>query len=203
MSEFWNHRYQSEIFAYGTDPNVFFKEHIDQLSPGKLLLPAEGEGRNAVYAAGLGWEVAAFDISEEGRRKAMKLAGINQVEIDYHVSDWQNVSYPMEAFDALALIFVHLPSGQRFLFHEKMQKYLKPGGIIIVEAFSKNHLAYNQVNEKAGGPRDVDMLYSVDEIKADFRTYDFLLAEEKIVTLAEGEFHRGPSSVIRFVGRKV
>ena len=203
MSEFWNNRYQSEIYAYGTDPNEFFKEQIGQLSPGKLLFPAEGEGRNAVYAAGLGWEVSAFDISEEGRRKALKLARVNQVEIDYQVSDWQNVLYPEEAFDALVMIFVHLPSAQRYLFHEKMQQYLKPGGIIILEAFSKNHLAFNQVNENAGGPRDIDMLYSLEEIKADFRTFDLLVAEEKIVTLAEGQFHRGTSSVIRFVGRKV
>ena len=139
-------------------PNEFFKKQIGQLSPGKLLFPAEGEGRNAVYAAGLGWEVSAFDISEEGRRKALKLARIHQVAIDYRMSDWQNVSYPEEAFDALAFIFVHLPSAQRYLFHEKMQKYLKPGGILIMEAFSKNHLVYNQVNEKAGGPRAVDLL---------------------------------------------
>lgn len=46
--------------AYGTEPNAFFKAQLDQLTPGRLLLPAEGEGRNAVYAAKKGWEVAAF-----------------------------------------------------------------------------------------------------------------------------------------------
>ena len=61
MKEFWNERYSQEAYAYGTEPNAFFKSRIDQLSPGKLLLPAEGEGRNAVYAATKGFEVSAYD----------------------------------------------------------------------------------------------------------------------------------------------
>jgi hypothetical protein len=61
MIDFWNARYSAAEYAYGTEPNAFFKAQLDQLTPGRLLLPAEGEGRNAVYAAKKGWEVAAFE----------------------------------------------------------------------------------------------------------------------------------------------
>ena len=74
MKEFWEIRYAEKQYAYGENPNVYFKEQLDKLKPGKILLPAEGEGRNAVYAAKQGWEVMAFDLSSEGKNKAEKLA---------------------------------------------------------------------------------------------------------------------------------
>jgi hypothetical protein len=46
------------------------------------------------------------------------------------------------------------------------------------------------------------MLFSMEEIKADFDHYDILELEETIVELKEGLFHNGAGSVIRFVGQK-
>ena len=74
MKQFWDERYGDDEYAYGTKPNTWFAEQLARMAQGRLLLPAEGEGRNAVYAAKLGWEVTAFDISAAGRDKAMRLA---------------------------------------------------------------------------------------------------------------------------------
>ena len=51
MQEFWDQRFDIKEFVYGRHPNAFFKDFIDHHKAGSLLLPAEGEGRNAVYAA--------------------------------------------------------------------------------------------------------------------------------------------------------
>jgi hypothetical protein len=80
--------------------------------------------------------------------------------------------------------------------------YLKKGGIIIFEAFSKRHLEFNSKNEKVGGPKDVNMLFSIEEICADFCNYDVLEMIETEIELNEGVFHNGQGAVIRFVGRK-
>ena len=72
--QFWNERYAQKEYVYGKAPNAFFKSVIDQLKPGRLLVPGAGEGRDAVYAATLGWQVDAFDSSETGREKALSLA---------------------------------------------------------------------------------------------------------------------------------
>ena len=76
-------------------------------------------------------------------------------------------------------------------------------GIIIFESFSKKHIDYITANEKVGGPKDVDSLFSIEEIKADFPNYEIIELEEKEIELNEGLFHIGTGSVIRFVGRKV
>ena len=85
MKEFWNERYAEKEYVYGKAPNKYFKEKIDEIKPGKILFPAEGEGRNAIYAASKDWEVSAFDISEKGKEKALKLSEEEGVHIDYKV----------------------------------------------------------------------------------------------------------------------
>ena len=98
---FWNERYASEAYAYGILPNSFFKKQLDQLKPGKILLPAEGEGRNAVYAATQSWKALAFDISDSGRKKSLDLADKHQVNIEYLsevITEKNGVLYPDSVF---------------------------------------------------------------------------------------------------------
>ena len=198
----WNDRYRDKEFAYGTKPNEFLKEQIDKLKTGKILFGAEGEGRNAVYAAKLGWNVSAFDISIEGKRKALKLAKENHVSLDYQVGQLPDLDFENGAFDAIALIYAHFPPPIRSQYHKILDNKLKKGGIIIFEAFGKNHLEYRNKNPKVGGPPALDLLFSTDELQSDFNNYEILILEEKEVELSEGLYHNGKGSVTRFVGRK-
>lgn len=200
--DFWNERYSKEEFAYGEQPNSFLKERLDKLKIGTILFPAEGEGRNAVYAAKLGWIVSAFDLSIEGQKKAMLLAEKNNVNIDYKVGELNTMDFQPNQFDAIGLIYAHFPANIKSLYHKTLDSYLKKGGVIIFESFSKKHVDYVTKNEKVGGPRDVATLFSIEEIKADFSNYEFERLEEIEIELKEGLYHNGIGSVIRFVGRK-
>jgi 2-polyprenyl-3-methyl-5-hydroxy-6-metoxy-1,4-benzoquinol methylase len=198
----WNERYSKEGFAYGEQPNNYLKERLEKLKVGTILFPAEGEGRNAVFAARLGWTVSAFDISAEGRKKALRLASVNKVTIDYQVGELQTLHYNSGQFDAIALIYAHFPADIKSSYHKTLDKYLRKGGIVIFEAFSKKQLDYNSKNEKVGGPKDLETLFSIEEIKSDFYNYEVIELAEKEIELNEGLFHNGKGSVIRFVGRK-
>ena len=202
MKEFWDSRYKDDAFAFGKEPNDYFKQQISELKPGKLLMPAEGEGRNAVYAATLGWDVSAFDMSSEGKIKAEALADDLGVHIDYKVGELSQINYLESEFDAIGLVYVHFPSNLRTKYHQQLTQFLKPGGILILEGFNKKHLQFNSVNPKAGGPKNIDMLFSSEELKSDFSNCDIIELEEKEVELKEGLYHVGQSAVIRFVGRK-
>lgn len=198
----WNDRYSTDEFAYGEQPNNYLKEQLMQLNTGTILFPAEGEGRNAVFAAKLGWKVSAFDISIEGKNKALQLAEKNNVSIDYQVGELQELDYKAEQFDAIALIYAHFPSAIKSTYHKTLSNYLRKGGLLILEAFSKKHLDYLAKNENVGGPKEIDMLFSIEEIRTDFENYEILALEEKEIELNEGLFHNGLGSVIRFVGRR-
>ncbi|MCZ4696273.1 class I SAM-dependent methyltransferase [Ancylomarina euxinus] len=197
QSEMWDERYSSESFVYGIDPNLFFKEELQKLSVGRLLLPAEGEGRNAVFAASQSWQVSAFDLSKEGRLKALELARKNQVDIDYELAGFEDFSFEKESFDCIALIYAHVPENKRKDYHQLITKYLKPGGVLILEGFSKE-----QLGKKSGGPGQVGMLFSKENLLDDFSELKTVKLQELDVELSEGEFHQGVASVIRYVGKK-
>jgi 2-polyprenyl-3-methyl-5-hydroxy-6-metoxy-1,4-benzoquinol methylase len=198
----WNERYSNEAYAYGLEPNAFLKQELEKLSPSKILFPAEGEGRNALFAASLGWEVSAFDIAQEGKNKAMKLAQERGLKIDYQVGNLSELNYTPAQFDAIALIYAHFPAAIKSQLHKELSNLLKPGGTVIFEAFSKSHLNYIAQNEKVGGPKELDMLFSIEEIQNDFSNYEIIALEEKEIELQEGIYHNGIGSVIRFVGRE-
>jgi SAM-dependent methyltransferase len=203
MNEFWNARYAREEYVYGTEPNAFFKQEIDKLpGMGSILLPAEGEGRNAVYAASRGWQVTAVDYSIEGRKKAMALASKKNVEIDYLIKDLGHLAMDENSFEVLAMIYVHPTPAQRSEINQKLASYVKPGGHLIMEVFSKGHQKFQEKNPSAGGPKDPDMLYSEEEVLKDFPDFDIISIQDTVVELYEGEFHKGESAVIRFTGVK-
>lgn len=198
----WEERYKENEFVYGKEPNLFFKEWLQKFKSGSILMPADGEGRNGVFAAQIGWEVTSFDLSKEGKLKALELAKELNVEINYIVGDLEKLHFENESFDAIGLIYAHFSAEKKSILHQKLNDYLKPGGIIIFEAFSKAHLHYNEQDPKVGGPKDIDMLFSIAEIAADFENYEIELLTAKEIILEEGKYHVGKGSVIRFVGRK-
>lgn len=197
MKQFWNERFTEDTFAYGKAPNEFLKENIHLLPQSNILFVAEGEGRNAVFAAKNGYKVSAFDYSESGQQKALLLAKENCVTIDYLVADVLELPYEKESFVTLVFIFAHFQAEIRKESHLKLLELLKPGGKILFEAFGKEQLNYS-----SGGPRDIQMLFSEEEVRNEFITILFDSLSTKKIILNEGLFHQGEGVVVRFIGTK-
>ena len=193
----WDKRYGTEDYAYGKEANAFFSAQLDGANPGLMLLPGEGEGRNAVYAARNGWTVEAFDQSGVGKNKALALASELGVEINYQVCLLEDFQFIPNHYDAAGLLFFHSdPASQKFL-HQKIYESLKPGGFLILEAFHKE-----QLHKNTGGPKSPDMLFDEETLSSDFALLKTHLLEKQEIELNEGPSHQGPASVIRFLGIK-
>lgn len=195
--DFWNSRYSEKEFAYGTDPNEFFKEQIDKIIPGRAIFLGEGEGRNAVYAAKLGWQVDAVDFSSSAKDKALKLAKENNVKINYAVSDLNDYDFKENDYDLIVMIFLHLPLELRTSIFSKSILSLKQNGRLLIEVFSKE-----QINNISGGPRSIDLLYSENDVLSLTNDLRIEIMESKSIQLEEGKYHKGKADVIRFVGVK-
>lgn len=191
VGAFWNERFSAEEYIYGKEPNEYVKEQLTNLKPGRILFAAEGEGRNAVYAATSGWEVVAFDSSEEGKKKAIRLAASKNATIDYHITDVANADFALESFNVLVLIYAHFQEDTRREYHKKLSEFVKKDGYILIEGFSKNN---QKTNPKAGGPKNIKMLYTLEELKEDF--------EDTTTELNEGNHHVGKANVIRILAKK-
>jgi SAM-dependent methyltransferase len=197
MNLFWDMRFREAGFAYGETPNGFFKETLDGLLPGALLLPGEGEGRNALYAAKAGWTVTALDQSEAGRYKALSLAARHETVFDYVTADLTQAELPQARFDAAALIFIHLPPDVRAAFHRRVAQSLKPGGVLMAELFARG-----QLERDSGGPRDASLLVTPEMLKQDFSDLDLQTCAEQDVMLSEGRYHKGLARVVRVIARR-
>jgi len=153
---------------------------------------------NAVYAAQKGWQVDAFDFSEKGKEKCLSLAEEAGVHIDNFWVQTAEDFEPYEGYyDAIGLFFCHVAPESRYDFHQKMLKALKPGGMVIFEAFSKEQLNYD-----SGGPPVEERLFDQKIIKDTFKGLDIQILNKSVVQLEEGPYHQGEGSVIRMVGQK-
>lgn len=197
-TEFWDTRYREPGYAYGTEPNAFLASKASLLKPGmSALAVADGEGRNGVWLASLGLDVLSVDASEVGLRKTRELAASRGVAIRTAQADLGRWAWPSAAFDVVVSIFAHFPPALRPRLHQAMLAALKPGGLVILEAFTPEQLEY-----ASGGPRAPEMLYSADMLRADFAAGEVLELTETRTELAEGKYHSGPAAVVRLLVRR-
>jgi cyclopropane fatty-acyl-phospholipid synthase-like methyltransferase len=192
----WNERYASNEFAYGTEPNSFLVENASLLTSPVLSL-AEGEGRNAVFLASLGLDVLGVDASDVGLAKAQKLAASRGLAIRTEVADLASYEPAANHYGSVISISAHLPSRLRNTFYPLVERSLKPGGVILLEAYTKAQLA-----RTTGGPKDPDLLVDLAELKQQFPNCEPIIAQEIEREVIEGTFHTGLAHVVQFIARK-
>jgi len=196
--DFWNARYAEAPLAYGEAPNAFVVREAHRLpAGGHILLPGDGQGRNSVWLARQGHSVTCVDWSETGLARAEELAACHEVRIRPLCADLALWDWPEQAFDGVVAIHLHLPPDVRPKVHRAMLNALRPGGILLLEAFD-----LGQIHYRSGGPSRPDMLYSVEMLAEDFAEGDILLLEHAQVMLDEGPYHQGPAEVVRLVAQR-
>jgi len=194
----WNEKFSGEEYSYGTDPNDFLRSVADKIKPnGEVLSLCEGEGRNAVFLAQQGFRVLGVDGSSVGLEKAKQLAEKRGVKIETKVSDLADCEIEPEKWDAIVMIFGHLPKDLRKKVNAEIVEGLKKGGVFILEGYSPKQLQYN-----TGGPKDVNMLYDLEETKSELTGLDFEIAHEIEREIIEGPNHTGNGFVVQILGRK-
>lgn len=194
----WDERYSHPDAVYGEAPNEYLQSQIFRLKPGmSVLVPADGYGRNGIWLAKQGFLVHTVDLSPVGVERARKSAAAAGVTMNIEVADLATWNWPFDEFDAVVAVFFHMPSAVRGKVHASILRALKPGGIVILEAFTPSQLQFS-----SGGPKQVDLLYTLDLLRNDFAGAEIVLLEEKVTQLHEGHMHSGPGAVVQAVFRR-
>jgi len=198
VKQFWNERFGRDEYIYGTSPNTFLTSSLHHFpSGGKVLCIAEGEGRNALFLSKQGHPVHAVDLSTEGKTKAERLAEENGVSLEYTICDLNDFDYGENRWDAIVSIFAHVDSGSRANIYPKAITSLKPGGIFLLESYHPRQLEYG-----TGGPRDVNMLVTLEDLRSLFPGMTILHEAELERDVTEGSFHTGNAYVTQWIVRK-
>ncbi|MAD45375.1 MAG: SAM-dependent methyltransferase [Oceanospirillaceae bacterium] len=193
----WDERYSTSTYVYGTEPNRFLAENTQRLPKGKVLCLAEGEGRNAVHLARCGYQVTAVDASEVGRTKALKLAQKHNVSIDYQIADLASFDLGIDQWDGIVSVFCHLPPALRCSVHQRVTRALKPGGVLLLEAYTPN-----QIRLGTGGPKDESMMMTVALLEKELKPLHFRHLLELQRNVVEGTGHTGTGAVVQAIAVK-
>lgn len=191
----WDERYARSEYVYGTEPNDFLRAEAERIPKGRVLCLAEGEGRNAVYLAGLGHEVTAVDLSIEGLKKAEKLARERGVTIAVEQADLATYKPKPAAYEGIVTIFGHLPAPVRKRLYGMIASSLVPGGVFILEVYRPEQLAFG-----TGGPKELTMLPTLAQLREELVGLDLVVAQEVEREIHEGILHGGQSATVQIVG---
>jgi SAM-dependent methyltransferase len=167
----WEERYATPEYIYGKEPVGFLKENVGLLPRGRAIVLAMGEGRNAVFLAEEGFEVEGCDISTNALEKARRLARERGVELRAFQADLEDYQLPRQSYDVVAC-FYYL---QRDLIPQ-MKRSLRPGGMIIMETYTKDNLRYG-----FSGPKNPEYLLDTNELLHLFSDLKVVLYREMVV----------------------
>ncbi len=194
----WDERYAADRYYYGTEPNEFLREQAAEIPRGgDVLCLGEGEGRNAVFLAQQGFRVLALDQSAAGLDKARRLAAARAVAIDTLEADLGEYRIGRARWDGVVSIWCHLPRALRAVVHRQVSAGLRPGGVFLLEAYTPAQIGYG-----TGGPKTVDLLPSLADLRRELDGLQLLHAIECERPVLEGEGHTGLGAVVQIIARR-
>lgn len=190
----WDQRYAEAGWAYGTEPNAFLALCAPRLPRGRALCLADGEGRNGVFLATLGFDVTSVDLSSVGLAKAREMAATRGVEIATVTADLAGFVIEPGAWNAIVSIFCHLPPALRADVHQRCVAGLCPGGAFLLEAYAPRQLEF-----RTGGPAARELLMDLEDVKRELAGLRFDVAAETEREVAEGRYHTGRAAVTQIL----
>ena len=197
--QFWDKRFSTGTYIFGTEPNVFLASHKSLLKPGmRVLAVADGEGRNGVWLAQQGCDVLSVDVSPVAVEKARKLAEQRQVSLSFECADLTQWQWPEDQFDVVVCIFIQFASPEeRERLFDGFRSALKPGGILLMQGYGVKQLQYS-----SGGPGKLEHLYTVEILREAFSGWEIDSLRDYEAMLDEGPRHSGMAALVDLVARK-
>ncbi len=197
QQDFWNEKFSREGYLYGKKPNAFIESCTINFSKSKrVLCLGEGEGRNAIFLAKKGYEVTAVDASDIALKKLEAFAKEENASISTCCQDL-NEWVPKKKYGAIVFSYLHLLDNEKQSLFTKIEESLKHQGFFVAEVFSKHQLNYS-----SGGPKDKELLYSLEDFQKAFKHSIIHKLEEVEVELDEGKGHQGLACVIRIIAQR-
>ncbi len=183
----WDSRYASVEQVWSLAPNQFVAAELTELSPGRAVDLACGEGRNAIWLAQRGWTVTAIDFSEVAVDRGRRIAG-DDVTVDWRVDDALTAELPRA--DLVVVAYLQLPEEQRRTAVRRGFAALEPGGTFFLVAHDSTNL-----DEGTGGPQDASVLYTADDVLADLEgePFDVVRASRVARVVQQDDEHGGTS----------
>lgn len=158
-SQEWDQRYAGTGLVWTAQPNRFVVDELEDLPPGRALDVGAGEGRNAIWLAGRGWQVTAVDFSAVALDKGRRLAGARGLVIEWVRADLRDYQPQERSFQLVLIAYLQLREAELDGVLRRAAAALAPGGVLLVVGHDVTNLT-----EGTGGPPDPAVLYTPESI---------------------------------------
>jgi SAM-dependent methyltransferase len=191
----WDTRYAANEYVFGTGPNDFLAAVARRVPPGRVLCLADGEGRNGVHLAALGYEVVSLDVSPVGLAKARRLAQERGVRVHAVAADLDDLRVERGGWSGVVSIFAHVAADLRIRVHRRAVEGLLPGGAFVLEGYTPRHFP------PGSGTPEIDARFpDAATLRRELRGLRFDILRELRRELSEGRQHSGPGEVVQVLG---
>jgi SAM-dependent methyltransferase len=160
-SEDWDRRYAEKELVWSAGPNRFLAAEAADLTPGRALDLACGEGRNALWLAERGWQVTAVDFSRVAVEKGRRIAAERGVDVEFVVADLLEYEPAAAAYDLTIVFYLQLAADELSTVLARAAAALAPGGTFLLVGHDLRNLT-----EGHGGPQDASVLYTPEDVVA-------------------------------------
>jgi SAM-dependent methyltransferase len=155
-AEDWDERY-AERQQWSSEPNALIAELLAGQPPGQAVDLAAGEGRHALWLAGLGWQVTAVDFAAVGLGRGAAQPGAERVTwVTADVTTW---TAPPASADLVLVAYLHLSQADTVDVLTRAVRWLRPGGRLLVLGHDVENIASG-----VGGPQEPSILHSVERL---------------------------------------
>jgi SAM-dependent methyltransferase len=162
----WDDRYGKTDLMWSQGPNQWIEEVTSELVPGRALDLAAGEGRNAIWLAGRGWQATALDFSAVALERAAHLAeerlGAYAGRFSTQCEDLSTYSPARQSADLVIVVYLQVAAPMRTRVLRAAADAVASGGTLVVAAHDTDNLTHGH-----GGPQDPAVLYSAADVVAD------------------------------------
>jgi SAM-dependent methyltransferase len=202
---FWDGRYRSSGQVWSGQPNAQLMAEVANLAPGRALDVGCGEGADAIWLAGRGWEVVAADISGvalgRAERHARDVDPVASSRIEYRRTDLVADTPDADSFDLVTSQFMQLPPQPRTRLFAALIQSVRLGGTLLVVGHHPSDLA-------TGVPRPPmpELFYSADQVAGLLDNSWTVVVEEarpRTATTPQGDAVTIHDAVLRAIHRPV
>jgi SAM-dependent methyltransferase len=185
-AERWNRILTAPSPMFNTKPNAFLVDIVRGVKPGTALDVGMGQGRNALYLAQQGWTVTGFDPADRAVAAAQQEAARLGVKLTALVQRDDQFEFKKDAWDLVVLSYVSVRD-----LTDRVYDTLKPGGLVVVEAFHRDALK--------SGPIGPAVVFDTNELLRLFTRFRVIRYED---TDAVADFGLNRVRVVRLCAQK-
>jgi SAM-dependent methyltransferase len=145
----WDERYSAAEQLWSGEPNSVLVEVASTLPTGRVLDVGCGEGADAVWLAGRGWDVTALDVSGVALERAARHARDAGVSVTLVHSGLVEAGLPSASFELVSAQYPVLAATPDAIAEHTLLNLVAPGGTLLIvhhadfEASDPEHHGFN------------------------------------------------------------